>query len=240
MLNGILSGEGEVSDKVTKIIGEYNKSVLGLKEKNQNLILTEKGLKTKITELETKSGEYETQVTDLTEQLKKKVEDKSAEEFYNNQLAKEKKVFEEALAKLTAERDEFKKYKIENLKTQEIAKGIDGLKFVDKNLEKAYVALVLSENRFEPKEIDGQTVFLNDEQKLLSDVLKEYALTENGKSFIANSISGGGAKGSVKTNTGSMVNPFKRETRSLKAQNELFKTNPELARQLASEAGIKL
>ena len=242
-MNGVLSGEESNDDKVTKIISGFNAEINGLKVKNQELIGAEKKLKDSINSYETGKSDYEKQIAELTEQLKSKNDDKSKEEFYNNQLALKQKAFDEQLKKITDERDEFRKYKIENLKTQAINKGIEGLKFVDDSLKEGFIALVMANHHFEPKEIDGQTVFLDSEQKQISDVLKEFALSEKGKSFIANGITGGGSgTGTSSVSTGSIVNPFKKETRSVQKQMELYR-NPatrNLARQLAEEAGIKL
>lgn len=244
MLESVLSGEGDNETKIASIMKSYNASVVGLKDKNNQLIESEKKWKSKVTDFEAKVAESDARIVELTEQIKSKVDDKSKEEFYNNQLALKQKSYDEALQKLTAERDEYRQYKIETLKQKEIAKGLEGLQFVDKNLEKAYIALVLAENNFEAKDIDGQVVFINKENELLSDVMKNFALSDSGKSFIANGVKGGGASGSGNTskmNTpGVTSNPWKKETRSLRQQTLIYKQNPELARQLAREAGFEI
>lgn len=217
----------------------YNASVNGLKEKNQQLIGSEKKLKETIAEFELGKSEYEKQVASLTEQLKSKVDDKTKDEFYNNELAKKQKAYDEAVGKLKDECENLKKYKIETLKTQAINKGIEGLKFGDDALRDGFVALVMSQHKFEPTEIDGQTVFLDSDKKQISDVLKEAALSEKGKSFIANGISGSGDK-----STESPISVGKTKTDHVDIGRIMaLYSNPStknMAIQMAQEAGLKV
>lgn len=77
--------------------------------------------------------------------------------------------------------------------------------------------------------------------KSVADFVKVWAVTPDGKAYIANGSSGGGAPGGGKGGAGANSNPFKAgEGFSLTAQGALFKSDPARARALAAEAGIVL
>jgi hypothetical protein len=236
----VLSKEDvSADDKVTQIISAYNTSVNGLKVKNQELIGSEKKLKDSITDYETKKTDYEKQIESLTEQIKTASNDKTKEEFYNNEIAKREKTFNEKLKELTKERDEYKSYKMESLLKDSINKGIEGLHFGDDALKEGFIALVMSQHKFEPTDIDGKTVFLDSDKKQVSDVFKEFAMSEKGKSFIANGISGGGDK------TPEVSTDNAKETKGkvdIAKIMQLYRSpsTRAMAKQMALEAGLKL
>lgn len=242
-MKGVLTKEDvSADDKVTLIMSEFNAEINGLKSKNQELIGKEKKYKSDLDAMTTKNGDFEKQISELTKQIKNSTDDKSKEEFYNNQLALKQKAFDEQIKLLMEERDTYKKYKIETLKTAEINKGIEGLKFVDDALKEGYIAVCLANNHFEPKDIDGKTVFLNDDQKQLSDVLKEFALSEKGKSFIANGNSGGGASSATQNTNGVATSTRENGKLDISQLMQMYK-NPatkNIAKQMAVEAGLKV
>jgi hypothetical protein len=53
----------------------------------------------------------------------------------------------------------------------------------------------MTHNQFKPTEIDGKTLFLNQENKTLQAVLHELSLSNEGKAYIKNGNQGGGAHG---------------------------------------------
>ena len=68
--------------------------------------------------------------------------------------------------------------------------------------DKRVYALCEKEHNFKPTEIDGSIKFLDENSKDIADVLKEMALSEKGKSYIANTVSGASSKNNVFESTG--------------------------------------
>lgn len=238
-LNGILANESDsVESKVQQIISEYNADINGLKTKNQELIGSEKKLKESIKGYEAGKLDFEKQIADLSEQIKSKSDDKT-KEYYEAQLKQQLESFGKEKEGLLGQITELNKYKLNDIKSKQIAKGIDGLKFTNDTMKEAFLQLIMGRENFEPVDIEGTTVFLNKDNKNMSDVLKEYALGELGRQFISNGISGaGGVPNANKNLTGVTDNPFK--TDNLDAQMRLYKENKPLALQLAKEAGVDL
>lgn len=238
-LNGIFANETDsVEAKVQQIITEYNADITGLKNKNQELIGKEKTYKQSIADYETGKANFEKQIAELSEQIKSKSDDKT-KEFYEAKLAKQLEDFAKEKDGYLGQISELNKYKLNDIKSKAIAKGIEGIKFVDDTYKDAMIALIMSRENFEPTEIDGETLYLNKDKKLLSDVIKDYALSEMGRKFIANTISGGGGAPNADKPLGNMSeNPFK--TGDLDAQMKLYKENKPLAIRLAKEAGVNL
>lgn len=232
----VLGKDIELEEKVALLSQQHEADVRGLKSKNTELLSKLDSSKKDKETIEQKIAEYENQVKDLEEEIKKKADDNS-KEYFEAQLAKIEKESAENLAKVESERDMYKTSHLTRLKNDAIAKGLSGLHFVDDSLKEAFVALVLSRNEFVADTIDGEQVFLNKEHKPIEDVMKEMALSDIGKSFIANGNGGGGGSGSNKPNS-TKENPFK--TGSLAEQSKLYRENPELAKKLAAEAGVKL
>lgn len=232
----VLVKECELDEKVSLLIKQCEADVRGLKSKNKELLDKLDSVKKDKETTDKVLIEYETKVKELEDTIKKKADDNS-KEFFEKQVEKLNKEHAEALAKIESERDAYKTSHLTRLKNDAISKGLNGLKFVDDNLKDAFVSLVLSRHTFEPEDIDGNQLFLNKEKKPIEDVIKEMALSDIGKSFIANGNGGGGSNGSVKTST-TGENPFKNG--SLAERTKLYRENPELARKLAAEAGVKL
>lgn len=83
---------------------------------------------------------------------------------------------------------------------------------------------------------DGESVAVVGD-KPVTDALKEWAGTDEGKFFVGDpGTGGGGANGGTKHS--SQVNPWSGETRNLTEQGRLERDNPALANQLKREAGV--
>ena len=65
-----------------------------------------------------------------------------------------------------------------------------------RNLKDGFIARITSMNNFEPKNVDGKVVFLNGENHTIGEVVNSFAMTNEGKAYIRNVSSGGGAGGS--------------------------------------------
>lgn len=230
-LNGLLGNE-EVSaeDKIKQIISEHEADTRGLLAKRDELLGSEKKLKEKISAYETSKTEYETKISGLEEELKKATSD-DHKKYYETQLADLQKKQAEELQKLTADRDFYKGEHLKSLRDKAIEEGVKDLNFVN-GLKDGFIARVLSLNDFKPETIDGKTMFLDKDRHTIEDVMHSFALTAEGKAYIANPSTGGGAKGSSAYNGNSNSKTMSRE-----AYNELQARDPNKAMEFFRNGG---
>lgn len=230
-LNGLL-GKDDVSadDKIKQIIAEHEADTRGLLQKRDELLGSEKKLKEQISAFESAKGEYETRITGLEEELKKATSD-DHKKYYETQLADKEKKYSEELQKITADRDYYKGEHLKALRDRAIEEGVKDLNFVS-GLKDGFIARVLSLNDFQPDTIDGTTKFLNKEHHTIEEAIHAFALTQEGKAYIANPSVGGGARGSS-TYGG---NSTKTMTRS--EFNELQSKDPKKASEFFKNGGV--
>lgn len=197
-LNGLLSNE-EISaeDKIKQIISEHEADTRGLLAKRDELLGSEKKLKEKISSYEKGVEEYNSKIKGLEEMLEKANNgDQKAKEFYETKLADLQKNYDGQISSLTAERDQYKTLHLTSLRDKAIEDGTKDLNFVP-GLKQGFIARVLSLNNFEPQDIPGQGMkFLNQDNHTIEEAINSFALTQEGKAYIANPSTGGGARGS--------------------------------------------
>ena len=230
-LNGLL-GKDDVSvdDKIKQIIAEHEADTRGLLQKRDELLGSEKKLKEKLNAYQTAQGEYETKISGLEEELKKATSD-DHKKYYETQIADLKTKQAEELQKLTADRDFYKGEHLKSLRDKAIEKGIENLNFIH-GLKDGFIARVLSMNDFQAKDVDGTLMFLNKDNHTIEDAINAFASTQEGKAYIANPSTGGGARGSANTYNGSSV-----KTMSRSAYNELQKSDPQKASEFFRNGG---
>lgn len=230
-LNGLL-GKEDVSadDKITQIIAEHEADTRGLLQKRDELLGSEKKLKEQISAFEASKTEYETKITGLEEELKKATSD-DHKQYYETQLADLNKKHAEAIEKLTVDRDYYKGEHLKALRDRAIEEGVKDINFVP-GLKEGFIARVLSLNDFHEDTIDGTTKFLNKEHHTIEEAIHAFALTQEGKAYIANPSSGGGAKGSSSSYGGTAPKTMSRE-----AYNELQARDPQQAMKFFREGG---
>jgi hypothetical protein len=234
-VKGILEKENaSVEDKVQLVISEHEAETRGLQKKNGDLIADEKKLKEQLKTAEEKTAEGAQRVVQLEEQLRKNDPDE-ARKMWESEHQKQLKAIEKEKADLSEERDRFKTSHYTRLRNDAINEGIKDLQFVD-GLRDGFVARVLTMHSFEPKE-DGDSVkFFNKDYKPIEDVMREFALSAEGKAYIKNASTGGGAGGS-KMAPGTVKNPWAKDTLNLTEQARLIKENPQLAVSMKAQAG---
>lgn len=238
-LNDVLgSDEVSVGDKIKQIIAEHEADTRGLLQKRDELLGKETKLKEQLVSYEKAKTDSESKIAELTEELKK-ANPEAHKQFYETQIADNKAKYESEIQKITADRDFYKKSHLKSLRDKAIESGIKDLNFVD-GLKDGFIARVLSMNEFEPQEIDGDLKFLNKEHHTIEEAINSFALTNEGKAYIKNMSTGGGAKGSVSSNNvgNGSKNPFKKETYNLSEQMRLYKTDKTAYDRLKSEAGL--
>lgn len=238
-LNGLL-GKEDVSaeDKIKSIIAEHEADTRGLVQKRDELLGKEAKLKEQIAALQKESEEAKGKLTGLEEELKK-ANPETHKQFYETQLADAKAKFDEELKKVSDDRDFYKQSHLKSLRDKAIEDGIKELKFVP-GLKDGFVARVLSMNEFEPQEIDGSLKFLNKEHHTIEEAMNSFALTQEGKAYISNPSTGGGAIGSSSSPIGGAgeKNPFKKGSENLTEQMRLYKTDKATYERLKTEAGL--
>lgn len=101
-------------------------------------------------------------------------------------------------------------------------------------LRKAAKALLHSEIEVEFEEGKGRHVYLNNLP--VADAVKTWAESDEGKAFVLDGNSGGGAGGGKTKHTGN--NPWKAETLNLTEQDRIQAKDPALAGRLKAEAGV--
>ena len=197
-LNGLL-GKEDVSaeDKIKQIIAEHDAETRGLLAKRDELLGNEKKLKEKISGYEKGIEESNSKIKGLEEMLEKANNgDQKAKEYYETKLADLQKNYDGQISSLTAERDQYKTLHLTSLRDKAIEDGTKEINFVP-GLKQGFIARVLSLNNFEPQDIPGQGLqFVNQEHHTIEEAISAFALTQEGKAYIANPSTGGGARGS--------------------------------------------
>lgn len=231
-LTGLLSNE-EVSadDKIKQIIAEHDADTRGLLQKRDELLGNEKKLKEKISGYEKGNEEYTSKIAELEGLLEKASKgDQTNKEYYETKLADMQKKYDGDISSLTAERDQYKTLHLASLRDKAIEEGTKDLNFVN-GLKNGFIARVLALNEFEPQDIDGQLKFLNKEHHTIEEAINAFALTQEGKAYLANPSSGGGARGSSVSSGGAS------KTMSREQFNELQKSDPKKASEFFRNGG---
>lgn len=234
-LNELLSKEDvSLEDKIKMIISEHEADTRGLVQKRDELLAKEVKLKEQVTSYEKLKADSDVETEKLRDELKK-ANPEAHKLYYETQLADEKAKFEAELKKVADDRDFYKKSHLKSLRDKAIENGIKELNIIP-TLKDGFVARVLSMNEFEPETIDGSIKFLNKEHHTIEEAINAFALTQEGKAYIANYSSGGGAKGSSSVQSNGIKNPFKKESFNITEQMKLYKTDKARYDQLKKEA----
>lgn len=200
-LNGIFSNEEtSVEDKIKSILSESEADNRGLVQKRDELLGKEKKYKEQIASFDNERNEFTTKITGLEEELKKNSPEQH-KQYYDSQLAEKQKKFDEELETVRGERDFYKTSHLKRLQDDAIAEGTKDIQFVE-GLRNGFIASVLMQNQFEPKEIDGELIFLNKQNKTIQDVIHDFSLSPEGKAYIKNPTSGSSAR-NTSNNSGS-------------------------------------
>jgi len=188
-----VEGEFKEDDAVKLVEGDFNSVHLGLTQKRDELLAQEIKLKEKIKSLEDGATKSITEKAELEAQLKKN----NPEEYKNYYEGKAKELEAKYLAEqktLTEERDRFRDRHLARVRDDAIELACKDIVFAD-GLKNGFIALAMASNQFKPSEIDGKTVFTNQDNKTLGNVFHELKLSNEGKAYIKNQNAGGGSQG---------------------------------------------
>jgi hypothetical protein len=133
---------------------------------------------------------------------------------------------------LAKDRDTLRESHFTRLRNDAINEATKDMKFVD-GLKDGFIARVMAMHRFEPKDIEsnGEYKFFNNSMKDIGSVIHEFSLTKEGKAYIQNPATGGGAAGSSGTHTagGNSVSRQQYEAMTPKQQSEFIAKNGTIA-----------
>lgn len=227
-LKSVVGKEGaSVDDTINAIMAEHEADTRGLIQKRDQLLGSEKKLKEQLASYTEKESAYNTKISELEETLKKNSSEDN-KKYYETQLAAKQKEFEEKFNTVNEQMNFYKNSHLKRLEDDAIAEGTKDLHFVD-GLKDGFVQLVLAKNNFEAKDIDGTMVFLNKDNKKIQEVMREFALSNDGKAYIKNPTSGGGASGGVNVQAGGKTLSRQQfEGLDNKAKNEFFRSGGKL------------
>ena len=223
-LKSLLANEEVAADdKIKQILAEHeadtNSTTVGLLNKRDELLGIEKKLKEQISAYEAKNKDHEAKIVELNGLLEKATAgDKKAEEYYNAKLAEMKKKYDSELKEMTDQRDRYLKKHYESLEEKQFENAMKEITFVPE-LKEGFVARIRAMNKFEPKEMEGSIKFLNQESRTIEDVIKTFALSQEGKAYIANQSIGGGARGSSESVTSGTKTMTRSELTELQARD---------------------
>lgn len=192
-LNGVMGNEELTAEqKVQSIIDEHNASERGLIQKRDELLAGHKKDQEKIKGWELKGTEYDTKIADLEHQLQVN-NPEERKKYYETQIEGVKKGYEDKLLEQEKQLEFYRNSHFEMLKSNAINEGIKDFVFVD-GLKDGFVANVMYKNDFTAKDIDGNIVFLNKDNKTIPEVMKDFAMTTEGKAYLRNPTSGAGSR----------------------------------------------
>jgi len=194
------TNDGEVKEDIAiKLVEDlFNANNLGLIQKRDELLANEIKLKEKITGLENAATETAKKQSELEAQLKKS----NPEEFKAFYEVKAKELEDKhktELDKVNAELTKYRDSHYERIKNDSLTEAVKDIQFID-GLKDGFIALAMQKNQFKPIEADGKIIFTNQNNETIEAVIRQFALTKEGKAFIKNGNSGGGAQGADKNN----------------------------------------
>ena len=200
---GVKLGEGGMAedDAVKLVEGQFEAVHRGLIKNRDDLLANEIKLKEKITGFESSGSESAKRIAELEAQVKKN-NPEEYKKYYEGQAKELESKHKAAIDVLTSERDKYKNSHNERIKNDSINEAIKNLNFVD-GLKDGFIALAMLKNQFKTSEIDGKTIFTNQDNKSIETVLHELSLSKEGKAYLKNGNQGAGSGGNNQSNQNS-------------------------------------
>ena len=241
--------EGATEDQIANVLKEYDSDVTGLKVNRDQILSESKGHKEKLEKLTADYGVKEADFQKQIDAMKKQLEASGSEElkaYYEAEIKNAQGMYAaqledntKKLAALEAEKGGLYNEYVNVLKNVEFEKAAEKISNLDPAKKAILRDLFFSRNQFDFVTTDGEKKFLSKDgsYKNVNDILLSFVGTDEGKFFLLNNNTGGGAtgSGSVKTFTN---NPWKKETLNITEQMLITKEKPELAAQLKAQAGV--
>jgi ketosteroid isomerase-like protein len=187
--------DGMKEDDAVKLVEDlFAAGNLGLIQKRDELLKQEKELKEKIAGMESTANETVKKQAELEAQLKK-ANPEEYKKFYEGKTKELEAQHKTELEKVTTELNRFRDSHYERVRGDAVTAATKDIKFINDALKEGFIALALSKNQFTPHDIDGKTIFTNQSNETIEAVLRQFALSNEGKAYIQNDSQGGGAAG---------------------------------------------
>lgn len=202
---GVVIGDGEgqikEDDAVKLVEDSFKAENLGLIQNRDKLLANEVKLKESMKALEAKAGESDKRIIELDAQLKK-ANPQEYKDYYEGQAKTLQTQHETALKAIEAERDKYRDSHYARLRDDAINQGTKGFEFVD-GLKDGFIALAMTRNQFKPVEVDGKTIFTNQDNETMEAVFHKLKMTDEGKAYLKNLNAGAGTGNSPGVRGGS-------------------------------------
>jgi chromosome segregation ATPase len=239
-LTTVFDGVESADERIEKVMKEYESDVTGLKVNKDKVLEEKKALETKFKELETGSLSLKETIKQLEEKAGSsgseadkaffEAEKKKLEDMYKAQTNE----LSASVQKRETEYNALYEKYCDSYKTAEFDKALDGMA-VNPAMRGILRTAFFAAHNFGWTKVEGDDKFLDKDYKTLKDALKTYLTTDEGKLFIVNNNSGGGAA-SGKGVKNPLRNPFAKETLNLSEQGRMIRENPTLAAQMKAMA----
>jgi len=241
---------GLTEEQAAGVIKLHEQEIVGLKGKNNEVILKNNEYKTNLEKL---TQDYEVEKTGFAKQiedLNKQIKAAGGEELKNLHEAEKKQLQDQFAVKVADYENKVKAGQetynqlysdyVKVLKNTELDQAMDKLPNLDPSMRSILRDVFWARFKFDFKEIEsgkGKSLY-SDDYKSIGDTLTAFIGTEEGKRFQLANSTGGGATGSsnVKPVIG---NPWIKGKENLDEQAHILKTNPALAATLKAQAAAQ-
>lgn len=249
-LDGVFEGMEGADVRVDKILKEYETDVTGLKLKNGELLSKNKEFNGSIEKLNSEYGIKEADFLKKIESLEAQIKASGGEELKAVYDGEVKKLQDMYTAKLSEAQNSTTQQKaaydqlyadyIKTLEDTDYDKAMNKHSQIDQGARESIRSVLRDRNKFELTDLEGKKSLRNpkDNYKTIDDVVTAFIGTDEGKRFCINGNTGGGATGSSSVKTFAN-NPWAKETFNITEQVLLMAENPEKAKLLKAQAGVK-
>jgi len=251
-LTGVFEGVENAEERIGKVLKEYESDTTGLKITRDDIKKEKEGYKAKLDELAALSEKEKADLQKQIEELEKQVKASGGEELKAVYEAEKTKLLEMHAAKLSELEKARDGYKSEHeklyseylkvLKNTELDKAMNSLPNLKPELKNILRDAFWARNQFEYVDFEGRKELRSGKEtnyRTIEDTLRAFISTDEGKSFVLNNSTGGGATGGSAPGKPVIQNPYAKETFNLTEQMKLEKADPAKATALRESAGVK-
>jgi hypothetical protein len=240
-------GVEKADEHISAIIAEHDKEKIAILKNRDDMAGEKKAADKKLAELQERFTGLETANKELNEKLESGLPDKEKQVFQaeleknkaniikiTDEYNKAKAEYEEKISTLSKEKTDY-------IIGEEFSKLVNAnpaiFSFMKDGLHKRFFA-DYPKSGFEPFEYGGKSEFVNKDGKKMADLLNDFLSTEEGKHYLQNTSTGGGAVGGSSQKGFNGKNPWVKESRNLTEQARILNENPNLAVTLKAQAGV--
>jgi len=249
-LTGVFEGVENAEERIGKVLKEYESDTTGLKVNRDAILNESKKHKADLEAFTQKSAEEKTGLQKRIEELENQIKASGGDELKAYYEAETKKLQEMYTAKLTeaekaigvhkSEQEKLYSEYLKVLKNTELDRSMDSLPNLRPELKNVLRDTFWARNQFELSELDGVKKLLTPKDyRSIDDTLKAFISTDEGKSFLLNNSTGGGATGGSTPGKPVIGNPFIKGKENLDEQAKLLKENPAMYASLKAQAEVK-